>query len=490
MVKPQRSAPAHNTPEASAWLSYRGNVVPLNRTASQHYDVAIIGAGPVGSLCALSYARRGAQVALFEANPNDHSGLKGEWLHPPASQMLQQVGVRFDTQAQATNGFVVFPEDGSEPIALTYPDGSHGLVCPHETLVSGLREAAENEPDVDLIWSGARPTHDGSITYTQNGAERSVTADRIVGADGRGSLVLRLLGLTAKPTVCSRMIGIRVNGVSLPMEDYGHIFCGGPGPIFMYRLGEDSVSAIMDIPREYSDRNAADLLLNSYIPWLPADIRPLFVEALHKRQFKLAGNTIRPRISYGSPRFVVIGDAAGHYHPMTAVGLTLGFGDAVTLAESEDFSDFVTRRFQEVRAPEMLAMGFYEVFADHRAEAVALRHAIYQLWRKGGGNTDRSMRLLACEDTSEARLGFIGGITVALAVARAIPRSMSPRAWRRAGGIVRRLAVRIGWFTRAVCQLRRSRARGEVQNERFHGSLERAFLTSAPPQDPFSQPHD
>lgn len=213
----------------------------------------------MGSLCALTYARRGARVALFEANPNDHSGLKGEWLHPPASQMLQQVGVRFDTQAQATNGFVVFPEDGSEPIALTYPDGSHGLVCPHETLVSGLREAAENEPDVDLIWSGARPTHDGSITYTQNGAERSVTADRIVGADGRGSLVLRLLGLTAKPTVCSRMIGIRVNGVSLPMEDYGHIFCGGPGPIFMYRLGKDSVSAIMDIPREYSDRNAADL---------------------------------------------------------------------------------------------------------------------------------------------------------------------------------------------------------------------------------------
>ena len=463
----------------------------MSSTDPRHYDVAIIGAGPVGSLCALAHARRGARVALFEQNPTDHqAGLKGEWLHPPASRMLEQIGVRFDTEAHATRGFVVFPEDGSEPIPLTYPDGSQGLVCPHETLVLRLREAAENEPNVDLIQARARPLHDGRVTYSRDGARKSVTADRTVGADGRSAAVLRLLGLTAKPTVCSRMIGIRVNGVKLPVDDYGHIFCGGPGPIFMYGLGEDSVCAIMDIPREYSDRHADGLLLNSYIPWLPPDIRSLFVEAVRKRRFKRAGNMIRPRISYGNSRFVVIGDAAGHYHPMTAVGLTLGFGDAMTLAESEDFSDFVSKRFREVRAPEMLAMGFYEVFADHRAEAVALRHAVYRIWRKGGETTDRSIRLLACEDTSEASLGFIGGIAVTLAVARAVPMSMSPHAWRRAGGTVRRLALRIGWFMRAVCQLRRSRARGDVQNERFHGSLERAFLTSTPPQGLLSQPHD
>ena len=441
-------------------------------------------------MCALAHARRGARVALFEANPNGYSGLKGEWLHPPASRILQQVGVRFGTHAQATKGFVVFPEDGSEPIPLTYSEGSHGLVCPHETLVSRLRDAANNESNVDFIEKRARPMHDGSVTYMQNGIEKSVTADRIVGADGRGSVVLRLLGLTTKPTVCSRMIGIRVNGVRLPMEDYGHIFCGGPGPIFMYRLGEDSVGAIMDIPREYSSHRPADLLLNSYVPWLPVDIRSLFMEALHEGRFKLAGNTIRPRISYGSPRFAVIGDAAGHYHPMTAVGLTLGFGDAMTLAESEDFSDFVARRFQEIRAPEMLAMGFYEVFADHRAEAVALRHAVYRIWRKGGEHADRSVRLLACEDTSETSLGFIGAAAVVMAVARTIPRSMSPRSWRRAGNIVHHLAFRIGWFMRAVWQLRKSRARGEVQNEKFYNNLANAFLTSTPPQDPFSQPPD
>ncbi len=466
------------------------SIVPLNSTNSRRYDVAIIGAGPVGSLCALAHARRGARVALFEAKPNGYDKLKGEWLHPPASRMLEQVGLRFDTEAHVTKGFVVFPEDGSEPIPLPYPEGSRGLVLPHETLVLRLREAAHDEPNIDFIWGLARPTYDGRVAYTQNGVEESVIADRLVGADGRGAVVLRLLGLTAKPTVRSRMIGVRMDEAALPMEGFGHVLCGGPGPIFMYRLGDNGVTAVVVTPHEYSSRQASELLLNSYARWLPRDIRPLFEEAVHKRRFKFAGNTIRPRISYGSSRFVVIGDAAGHYHPMTAVGLTLGFGDAMALAESEDFDDFVANRFQEVRAPEMLAMGLYEMFADHRDEAAALRHAVYRVWRKDDRHSHRSMGLLACEDTSETRLGFIGAMVVALAVARTIPISVSPRAWRRAGRTVHRLALRIGWFIRAAWQLRKSRARGEVQNEQFHDYLARSFLASSSHQERLISPPD
>ncbi|MCY3954397.1 MAG: FAD-dependent oxidoreductase, partial [Nitrospira sp.] len=83
----------------------------------RRYDVAIVGAGPVGSLCALAHAQKGARVALLEANPNASKRMAGEWLHPPAVQMLREVGIRLDTQPRSTTGkgFVVFPEDGSEP---------------------------------------------------------------------------------------------------------------------------------------------------------------------------------------------------------------------------------------------------------------------------------------------------------------------------------------------------------------------------------------
>ena len=463
----------------------------MNSADSSHYDVVIVGAGPVGSLCALAHARKGARVALFEANPNGQHGLKGEWLHPPILQMLQRVGIQFDTETYATRGFVVFPEDGSAPIPLDYPDGLRGVAYPHESLVSLLREAAVHEPNVDFIPRRVRLDDDGRVMYAENGVEKSVTADRVVGADGRGSVVLRLLGLTARPTVVSRMIGVKLGEVTLPMEGYGHIFCGGPGPIFVYGLGPGDVAVLMDVPREYSGDQTTDLLLESYAPRLPESIRPMFVEAVHEGGLKLAGNTVRPRITYGNSRFVVIGDAAGHYHPMTAVGLTLGFGDALALAESENFDAFVAKRFREIRAPEILAMGFYEVFADHRDEVLALRHAVYRLWRNGGRTAVRSVRLLACEDTSEAGLSFVSALVVAFAVARTIPLSLRPRAWRRAGNTARHLALRVGWFIRAVHQLRRSRARGDVQNEKFHDSLARAFLIPMPaPRDSGRQQSD
>ena len=78
---------------------------------------------------------------------------------------------------------------------------------------------------------------------------------------------------------------------------------------------------------------------------------------------------------------MLIGDAAGHYHPMTAVGMTLGFGDALTLARNERFRDFTAERFRATRIPEFLAMGLYEVFADYRIESMVLRSAIYRGWR-------------------------------------------------------------------------------------------------------------
>ena len=80
--------------------------VPLMR-----YDVAIVGAGPVGSLCALAHARKGARVVLLEGSPNASRRLAGEWLHPPAARMLREFGIDLETQSCSTEGrgFVVFP---------------------------------------------------------------------------------------------------------------------------------------------------------------------------------------------------------------------------------------------------------------------------------------------------------------------------------------------------------------------------------------------
>ena len=446
----------------------------------QHYDVAVVGAGAVGSVCALAHAQQGARVALFEATPERPSRLAGEWLHPPSLRMLRQVGVGFDVPAQAamTHGFMVFPEDGSEPITLPYPDGTSGIACEHESLVLRVREAALDEPNIDFVPARVHEVHDGRVTFARNGAEASATADRIVGADGRRSVVRRSLGLTTKPLACSRMLGFVLEGVPLPREGYGSITCGGPGPVFIYRLNKDSIRINVDIPLRFPPRNTADLLLSAYAPLLPEAFRPQFRELVQERRFHSTANTLSPRISYGTPGRVLIGDAAGHYHPMTAAGFTLGFGDALAVAGSRNFRDFARRRFKEIRAPEMLALAFYEVMVDQRAEAARLRHSVYRMWRRNGGKAAQSMRLLSLEDTSEFSLGFVGATTVAQAVAAAIPRSLRPAEWARAGRIVASLAARIGWFVLGVWQLRRARPHGEAKKKRFLDFVARALPAS------------
>jgi lanosterol synthase len=177
---------------------------------------------------------------------------------------------------------------------------------------------------------------------------------------------------------------------------------------------------------------------------------------------------------------VLIGDAAGHYHPMTASGMTLGFGDALTLAETGDFKDFMRKRFRAIRTPELLAIELYEVFVDHRFECAAVRRAVYRRWRASSSFRDQTIRLLACEETSPARLNLTGGAILARAITREIPRSCDQAAWRRTRETVRALSVRVRWLWRGVRLLRKARRKGR-EDERILDSLSHALPASMPP---------
>ena len=454
----------------------------MSDSASGRYDVAIVGGGPVGSLCALAHARKGDRVALLEANPKASKRLAGEWLHPPAVRTLRAFGIALDALPRSTEGkgFVVFPEDGSREIVLPYVGGSRGLACEHSLLVSKLHEAIENEADIDFIpHARVNAVEDGRVTFALDGAARTLTASRIVGADGRASIVRRSLGLPTSPMPCSRMLGVTLRETSLPFEGFGHVVLGGPGPIFMYRVAADCVRVVVDVPLDrWTPRDRIGFVSESYAGLLPQTLGPAFVEALRTGQFEAAANQIRPRTSYGNLRRVLIGDAAGHYHPMTAVGMTLGFGDALTLAEGRDFRDFATRRFQATSSPEFLAMGLYEVSVDHRAEAVAVRQAMYRGWRANPGYRDRTTRILACEGRSAVHLSLAFCSTMVRGIVGGLPRSHRSPGSSRTREIFLALVVRLWWLLRGVLHLRRARSLGREQGQPVRDTLSRAFPTS------------
>ncbi len=450
---------------------------------SRRYDLAVVGAGPVGSLCALIHARKGARVALFEARSNGARTVGGEWLHPPAARLLQQVGINFETPADAsvTKGFIYFPEDGSEPIELPYPNGSQGLACDHGLLVKRLRDTAINHPNVDLIPERVRSIDDDRVGFERSGVQESIAADLIVGADGPRSVVRRALGLATKRTSCSRMLGFELNGngqgIDLPKEGYGSVVLGGPGPMFIYRLNSNSVRIHVDVPLRFPSEQTGDLLMNNCMPLLPEELQHEFTNLVQEKRFHVTSNGLNPRMSYGDPQRILLGDAAGHYHPSTAVGMTLGFGDAYALSEYNDPSRFAAQRFKEIRAPEMLALAFYEILVDDRVETVALRQSVYRMWRERGWQAERSLKLLSCEDTSEFGLGLVGGLAMLRATSPTKQHSSGSglRSLKQSGTARYRLIMRIGWFIRGVRQLRKVRATSQASAQKFLDAMARAL---------------
>ncbi|MCY4094420.1 MAG: hypothetical protein OXG05_04755, partial [Gammaproteobacteria bacterium] len=208
------------------------------------------------------------------------------------------------------------------------------------------------------------------------------------------------------------------------------------------------------------------------------DVREAFVSALRDGRYQAAGNEIRPRFTYGNSRRVLIGDAAGNYHPLTAVGMTLGFGDAYELANNETFQKFERRRLAATRAPELLAMGLYEVFVDYRTEAGAMRDEVYRIWRISRTKRDRTMQLLACEDTSVFHLAFTFFGIVARAILKSFPNAINRNAWRPFRYLISALARRIGRFLRGSHTLRKPKLTTEQRRIQAHDQLSRALLTS------------
>jgi len=367
-------------------------------------DVAVIGAGAAGCVTALAFARRGAQVLLLEAHPGASTRLAGEWLHPAGVRVLDALGLGglADTPGHPPGrGFVVFPADEGEPVHLEYPDGEGALTCDHAQLVAALREAAAAHPHVTYA-PFAHPTRlEGQrLTIEREGrAAETVTAGTIVGADGRSAVSRKWLRLRDDRVAVSCTAGLLLEDAELPHEGLGHLVLSGPGPAFIYRIGPRHLRACLDVPSGVPTAgDHAGYLWQAYGAALPEQLRPAFRRALETRPIMWAANYFRARASYGRAGLSLVGDAVGHFHPMTAVGLTLGFQDGECLARSATFEAYRRERTALSHVPEIMAMVLYEVFAARDGGARALRAETFRMLRGDGAARDRTMRLLAAED--------------------------------------------------------------------------------------------
>ncbi len=427
-------------------------------TEQKSYDVAIIGAGPVGCVAALAFARQGRQVLLLEANPRTSDRFAGEWLHPPAVRILRDLGVepKPDGAYPSGQGFAVFPDDGSGPIVLPYRSPGFGMSIEHHKIVEALRERCEQEGSITFR-SNARATRiDGqNLTFQTNGAQRAVRSELIVGAAGKNKVTDAALGIERESMSYSRMAGVLLENAEVPFEGFGHVFLGGPGPVLAYRVASDKVRMCIDVPLTMPVNQGREATLwEGYAPVLPAGLRPAFRDALASGCLAWAANKIRPRVEFGRQGLSLVGDAVGHHHPLTALGMTLGFQDAIALAEATSFESYRRERIRGSRVPEMLAVALYEVFADGSDETVSIRRAVYDMWRRSPDERLRTMGLLAGDDARA--MSFARSFLVALGTCSAslVGAGMRTGDWGHVMSIVGQLGERVRWLFAGALFLR------------------------------------
>jgi 2-polyprenyl-6-methoxyphenol hydroxylase-like FAD-dependent oxidoreductase len=416
-------------------------------------DVAIVGGGPVGCVAALAFARAGAKVCLVEANLRG-TRLAGEWLHPTGVGILTSFGVDLDA-ARVPHvrgmGFVICPRGAADPIHLPYADGESAIGCEHHLLVGTIREVVARCPAIRTL-SGFRASEVRPGMLTVSGGDRHppvrVRAGLIVGADGRQSVVRQALGYPGGCRPVSYMAGVLIDPETLPFPGYGHVFLGGPGPVLVFRVSPGRARVCFDVPPERVGYvRDPDQLLAAFGPALPAAVTSACRRALAAAPPSVAANQWLPRRHYGRGKLALVGDAVGHCHPLCAVGMSVGFQDAVTLARSRSVAEYATARRSAGRVPELLSMGLYDLIVGSDEAAMHLRNAVYHLWRSSPVARRETMRLLAVRETRRSALAVTFARLLATAVARVVS-SAPHRPIRRTVGTLAGFGSWAYWLAR------------------------------------------
>jgi len=423
--------------------------------SKQNYerDVVVVGAGPVGCVSALAHAAQGATVTLLEANEAAANRLAGEWLHPPAVKILSSLGVDLAEAVPGSctgRGFAVYPNDGDEPVMLPYANGAWAAACEHSKLVAALRSAVRSQPNIDFVQARVTEIDNGQTVFQRSldGAPGRLTASRVVAADGRGSFIKKHLGMPTKRTLMSYMAGLRLDDVTLPQPGFGHVFLGGPGPVLAYHIGPRQVRICMDVPNGCIPvNNPADYLWAAFGPVLPPSIHAAVQRTLATGPILWAANHVTQRTDYGAKDVAFVGDVVGSFHPLTASGISVGFMDAVCLARSKSLRAYRRERRYHTQVSELLSSALYDVFTREDDSTVALRQAIFRMWRNRPDTASQTMRLLAGEDTSVQRFSRVFLRVMGLTARQAAWETLTKGKFSHSARVAAGLGQRLQWLT-------------------------------------------
>ena len=388
--------------------------------AERYVDVLIAGGSVAGIATAAALREFGYSVLIVEPGQRLDRRLAGELIHPLGIAGLRELDL-FDHEAFATaaavKGFAVFPEPGStrSRILLPYGDYEGSAPCAMAVDYPVLRrnlESAVRRLDHVTVLDGARVTAiDRSealtprVTVESSGTTQVYRCRMIVGADGASSFVRTLAGIGNTRRTLSTIAGYVIEGASLPAPGYGHVMIGGASVVLAYEVSEGRVRVMFDQPIE-QDGVLPGEYRNDLLASLPAPFRDQVATAIlsQKALNYRSAEVIAHATSSGA--IVLVGDAGGTCHPLTATGMTVGIRDAIRLRDAlrvhgDDFKGafrhYDDNRRKAQRSRLMVASALHEVCSRQDLEARVLRAGLIRYWQDPASRP-ATMAILAMTD--------------------------------------------------------------------------------------------
>lgn len=306
--------------------------------------VLIVGAGPVGLVCANVLADAGVPVTVIEASRDLPKDLRASTFHPPTLDMLDRLGV---TGTLIERGLICpnwqFRDRASGVVAmfdlgLLSDETAHPyrLQCEQWKLTEALRDRLEGRAEVlyEVTAEGFTQDETGvTLTLTNpDGSTQALRGRYLIGTDGARSVI-------------RKEMGVAFEGQTIP-----EIFLSMSTPHPFHETIPDLASiAYISDPDEWLVLLRTPTLWRVLLPTDPtlSEAQMLDPDRLETRlqaicpipgRYPVAHVTayrVHERVasSYVAGRVILAGDAAHLNNPLGGMGMNGGIQDAVNLAD-------------------------------------------------------------------------------------------------------------------------------------------------------------
>jgi len=174
---------------------------------SEQYDIVVIGAGPAGSMAALTAAKNNVQVLLLEEH--DRIGTPVTCAEGLSRSMIKEyLDIKPEWIAQPLDGAIIRSPSNRE-FKISYPDC--GWILDRTVFDAALAESAHNHGVVVKTATKAIGVEDNTVIAMERGVQKRFEFRQLIGADGINSRVGRWMGIdtrmgTGNVEVCAQYL--------------------------------------------------------------------------------------------------------------------------------------------------------------------------------------------------------------------------------------------------------------------------------------------